>query len=1497
MSEQQVQKLYATIVPKLSKNFEQDLSRQLQRVQQRIKPTVNFALKVNQRSVQAISTQLNHIARDRQSAIKVGVQGDKLAASKLAFLSKQRNSDVKVNLISAIAQAKVAELARDRTIKLKVDVDKNNLAQIRSGIGGAGGGLSTAAKGVGAVGKTGMSGVAAGIESLGFAFGRMSDVAGVAGVVLQGTARVLKGFGSVASSAAEGGAAFGTAMAEAAATAGLTVVVAVITAVVLAFVGAIAAGTLAVVGFTIAAVVAGAVVTALSVAIGGIAVAITAVMGALGAFAGALLVVGLALAPVIEAFSHFMAVEDEAAKESTGAAAGMKKQAAAIASSAAAIRAADTAVRGAQQGVIDAQRNIVLSQRGVANAQRGVQEANERLTDSLREQQRAREGLTAAEETARRNLESLRRAARDAAGENEDAELRLIRAREELAAMDPIDNDLTDYREKLREVEQAERDVADTRTDGANSVKDYETERKKGIRNSDAVIAAQEQLANANRNVRDSTIAIKDAQLQLSDAEYAVGVAVREHHDAELRLQEAIISRTEAGKKQNDIMVNGAAAADTSTAAQRKLSKSFGELTAAGQAFFETLKETWSWIKRLSKIAQTAFLPGLTSAFESMKTLAPVAERGVERLGKTLGKIASDFGKWFGSNEGVKVFEMLFDSADTALKIMGETALEMTKILLPAMAQLMRDGAPVMKSLGGALVLISGAFAELFKTMGTKQNIASMSIIVEGLGIIISDLINIFGQFMTVAMSSLARDMPVLIDGLSKLAQGFFDVLGVLMVSGLIEGFSKFMGLIGETLTEMANNGSITAIGDAMGDILVVLGQGMKDLAQNEEATAALVEFVGMLPRLLQEFLKYLPSMMTALLTFGKVATMLTQVLTPEIVGSITAMTYLVTGPLYALVGILSFLKQKWDETWALMGYIFEAFVNFVRGHTGGLLDMFGGVVKVMGKFSSVLSPITALGGMFEENTENANGLSDATQGLTGVFSGTTGALATMSGGMDNLNGKFSTGVERALTLSDAVDGLRAKTAAAAQAARDSATVNTTWKTSQEALTTAVKTNGTAITGQSTAAKANREAFKLATQASYDLMLQDIKSGKPLDESIKRHKDRATSLQNEFGKSKEAKNATADLIKKYGEVPKDVSTLLKTLGFKATTKEMESLLIKQMAGRKGVELGDATTQFYRQKKNTQMLAAGGPVRGPGTKTSDSISAMLSAGEYVQPAHVVDHYGQDFMENLRKKRIPRDGIRQYAKGGMVWPYPIDVTKTKIPPVGDLTSSGALVGSGGSGSAGGGYQNMFKWIDSRVKSSVLTSGLRQGDPGYHGKGRAVDLTFTDGSERKGGGEAAKAFNLIKSSFMKDIKELIWDFAGNKAVWNGQNHMFRGAGAGPGTHNDHIHWAMKSGGLVSGAGTGQSDSVLRRLSNGEFVMSAPAVKAIGARHLAAANQAPSRLTRNTPRGTLGVGNHFDQGGSPNFVDQSRNIQMDVHVTEAAHADLVVHRINALL
>jgi hypothetical protein len=69
-------------------------------------------------------------------------------------------------------------------------------------------------------------------------------------------------------------------------------------------------------------------------------------------------------------------------------------------------------------------------------------------------------------------------------------------------------------------------------------------------------------------------------------------------------------------------------------------------------------------------------------------------------------------------------------------------------------------------------------------------------------------------------------------------------------------------------------------------------------------------------------------------------------------------------------------------------------------------------------------------------------------------------------------------------------------------------------------------------------------------------------------------------------------------------------------------------------------------------QNPGAFATGGEVRGPGTATSDSILARLSAGEFVVRAAAVKEYGVGLLDKLNKMALPKFTLPKFATGGIV-----------------------------------------------------------------------------------------------------------------------------------------------------------------------------------------------------------------------------------------------------
>lgn len=107
-------------------------------------------------------------------------------------------------------------------------------------------------------------------------------------------------------------------------------------------------------------------------------------------------------------------------------------------------------------------------------------------------------------------------------------------------------------------------------------------------------------------------------------------------------------------------------------------------------------------------------------------------------------------------------------------------------------------------------------------------------------------------------------------------------------------------------------------------------------------------------------------------------------------------------------------------------------------------------------------------------------------------------------------------------------------------------------------------------------------------------------------------------------------------------------------------------------------------------------------------------------------------------------------------------------------------------------GVGYRAMMDALHTRFPGLALISGLRPGaktatgKASYHGSGRAVDIP-----------PLMEVFNWIAQHYGPQTRELIFSPAGNRQIWNGSPHMYSGVTRA--MHWDHVHWAMRHGGVL--------------------------------------------------------------------------------------------------
>jgi hypothetical protein len=310
----------------------------------------------------------------------------------------------------------------------------------------------------------------------------------------------------------------------------------------------------------------------------------------------------------------------------------------------------------------------------------------------------------------------------------------------------------------------------------------------------------------------------------------------------------------------------------------------------------------------------------------------------------------------------------------------------------------------------------------------------------------------------------------------------------------------------------------------------------------------------------------------------------------------------------------------------------------------------------------NMLNDLNALTGGKESNVAATQREVAATQSLGAAHTVGTSSADLYKAAIERAGIEFDESAGLAEQLKAAIDALTAA---------EMAQIDTleSYEAAQDALTSSVEANGRTLNIHTEAGRKNRDALEDVAKKSRDLMQADIDSGVPMNQALARHNQRIAALKNEATKTFGAKSEAVKLINTYSKVPKDVRTAIRTQGYEEANRRMMDLSAKQTALEHGVTIGSKGYQAYVRQINKEksfQRAAGGPVFGPGTSTSDSIPGWLSNNEHVWTAREVDAAGgHRAVMGLRMAALKGE-LPAFAKGGAVtWPFNVNLRKTKIP----------------------------------------------------------------------------------------------------------------------------------------------------------------------------------------------------------------------------------------
>jgi hypothetical protein len=227
--------------------------------------------------------------------------------------------------------------------------------------------------------------------------------------------------------------------------------------------------------------------------------------------------------------------------------------------------------------------------------------------------------------------------------------------------------------------------------------------------------------------------------------------------------------------------------------------------------------------------------------------------------------------------------------------------------------------------------------------------------------------------------------------------------------------------------------------------------------------------------------------------------------------------------------------------------------------------------------------------------------------------------------------------------------------------------------------------------------------------------------------------------------------------------------------------------------------------------------ADGGYTGPGHKYQPA--GIVHAGEVVwSQDDVAAHGGPRKVDAMRR-------FRGYADGGIVIQGDSSDLRGGLQAMTEIMANSLTkVGVAGSGALSGAWGSIWQYVKARVPAARINSTYRAGDPGYHGRGKAIDFGYGSGPGGAGSAGLALISRTLHDGVGRNLAELIYDGIGDDRpdLKNGRASTYsRGTQL---AHTNHVHAAVfdQGGPLYPGYtvaynGTGRTEWVSREMPGG--------------------------------------------------------------------------------
>jgi hypothetical protein len=357
---------------------------------------------------------------------------------------------------------------------------------------------------------------------------------------------------------------------------------------------------------------------------------------------------------------------------------------------------------GAAARAANNNKRLEDSERRLANT---VRQANERIQNAKERVTRAQSNLTKALEAGREELQQLGFDAEDAALAEKRAALELERARETLVRVQDLPPNSRARRDAELAFAEADLNLRKSIDRNADLRKEQDRLAKEGIEGLENVKDARESVTDAEEDLED---AVKDGTRAIEDA-------------------------TRAHKELKQEVAGGAGALGG-------MQSAYDKLTPSQKTFVDFLKELKPLMAVLKESVAKGFLPDLEEAIKRVVTSAfPTVNNGLAEIGDALGDASLKFAEAFEDQTNLTLLSKFFTNNSTTIKKFGDFA----KTAFGAVLGLLEAINPLAQTFLDWVIESTQKFEAFLKT---PEGNSSMTRFFENAGIMASRFGTIFGN-------------------------------------------------------------------------------------------------------------------------------------------------------------------------------------------------------------------------------------------------------------------------------------------------------------------------------------------------------------------------------------------------------------------------------------------------------------------------------------------------------------------------------------------------------------------------------------------------------------------------------------------------------------------------------------------------------------------------------------------------------------------------------